>query len=654
MNDRVSKRPPSIYIKDIEPFQTPSNESQANPASPQKTRLDGAATFYDAGIENTKPSGMYRFGRALVNAFKPKSVWRGFGNNRDEKDPSSLAEKIVMHERQLMAEKAYAELKKNGYKGTQQSARTVESVTTPVVKKEPGLDESRDFLHREANVHVTNLCSSTEQERNEKVTEHAVIPIPLVPVSAAHRLVSPMSNASSARKSSLYFRKPSFPNLKKAKSQIHLPAIKKHVPAEPGAGIENVVAEQDLRKQPSRKDIAKQEKLSKKVSDLEIQLEIARRNLKRSMHEGPADSGIQYHKGSRVFKPGALSSLPSERLLNKDLDNANGSGVLEAEAKDMHESLSERQAVLRCAGDRGEPFQANSTSPLKKENIDPFNQHNSCKKRSLESRHEQDIPSVGEYIDVSKARSNTTESERPKRNLRSSSKMKDNVDTSAGAYESGNQGSILPAPRGSSKKALETVPPLPPLHNLHTDILETVPPLPTAHHSFDSPQVDHARLLSMRSIGDMKTPFGRHPDDLANLRKEFPMASARQLALYINNLSKESKITDHTSLAHHNQVVVPPLARPRSLSPLKIEPRKASKGRKSPLQTSHHNGNSVSKATDMDLMERRASGAIDLTKPPVQLSVSSITPTAAAKKVENEKPLPTIQKEDYEWPDDVF
>lgn len=80
-------------------------------------------TLYDAGIESSKPSGMVRFGKALANALNP-SGWRGFTGIWKEKDkPAVDPGKALMDERQEKAQKAYAELKKSGFKGTQGSSR---------------------------------------------------------------------------------------------------------------------------------------------------------------------------------------------------------------------------------------------------------------------------------------------------------------------------------------------------------------------------------------------------------------------------------------------------------------------------------------------------------------------------------------------------
>ena len=653
MNDRVSNKPPSIYMKAGDAMEGLSNPSHKKAVLRKAVGMEGNTTSYDAGIEVSKPSGVYRFGRALVNAFKPITVWRGFSNNREEKDQNLPSEKSLMQERQLKAEKAYAELKKNGYKGTQPSSRTVECLSIPVIKVEPAIDERRHYPLRDSGVDVDGYCPSTESEHNDQVLTPARTPIPLPPTPPTRRMVSPTSNASSPRKSSLHFRKPSFQNLKKVKSQIQLPSMKRPMSIEPESGGEHSTVQRDLRKQPSRKDIAKQVKLSKKVSNLEAQLEIARLNLRRSMHETPADANIQLHRGPRAFKPGALASLPSERLLSKGLViNERGEALRTEEAEAVYESFSEKQAMLSSGDDQEEIAGVDAASQLEKELVDSFKQHNLCKKRNRESRPDVDIPSTTEPVDANIVESSGVKEERPKRRLRSSSKIQEIIVTSADDCKILEQGSVLRTPSIRPHQALEEV-----------------PPLPTAQVVFDPSQVDQARLLSMRCIGDMKTPFGRHPEDLDNLRKEFPMISTDQLARYVDKLSRDdTKVTDHTSLAHHHQEVVAPLlARPRSVSPIKSEPRKAPKPIRPALQICNYNSNSTilkPNGTTTDAMEqcRVLSGTVDLVKSPVgqgQLLPpfpNLIAPVVSGgdRKVENEKPTPIIQKEEYEWPDDVF
>lgn len=118
MNDRVSNKPPSPYLGEEKAL------DQYAAVQPASTRMSvDTDTFYDAGIESNKPSGMYRFGKALTSVFNP-SAWRGINSLFKEKEKHTLDPgKALMDERQEKARKAYDELKKTGFKGTQGSSR---------------------------------------------------------------------------------------------------------------------------------------------------------------------------------------------------------------------------------------------------------------------------------------------------------------------------------------------------------------------------------------------------------------------------------------------------------------------------------------------------------------------------------------------------
>ena len=143
MHDRVSNKPPSPYLGDEKGLE---HNAAVQPAS---TRISvDTDTFYDAGIETTKPSGMYRFGKALASAFNP-SAWRGINSIWKEKEKHTLDPgKALMNDRQEKAQKAYAELKKAGFKGTQGGPRLSmtgtynESIRARLVDRLIGFKES--------------------------------------------------------------------------------------------------------------------------------------------------------------------------------------------------------------------------------------------------------------------------------------------------------------------------------------------------------------------------------------------------------------------------------------------------------------------------------------------------------------------------------
>lgn len=311
MNDKVSQRPPSLYTRDEQAM-----EEYANMHGKGLGQMDmDIDVTFDAGIESHKPSGMFRFGKAIANAFKPLTAWQGMFKEK-EKETSTSPEKNILQERQAKAAEAYADLKKSGYKGTQ-AYRGVQDL--------PAIDvqdtKKQNALFRDSGIDMGGEpCSEwTPNDQLIGLTDALLVP----PPPSKARVASALSNTSSARKSSHHLRKPSLQGLKKVASQIHLSPVKKPSETPPLPFLKIDHASEDtvlrppvgsgLRSEPSKRDIAKQFKLGKKVSDLEYKLETARRELELSVSNAPPVPDLPAHVGRKTFKPGALPSLPSER-----------------------------------------------------------------------------------------------------------------------------------------------------------------------------------------------------------------------------------------------------------------------------------------------------------------------------------------------------
>ncbi|OJJ49860.1 hypothetical protein ASPZODRAFT_139213 [Penicilliopsis zonata CBS 506.65] len=260
MNDSVSEKPPSIFLRD---------EAQHQHQQQQRA------------------SGVFRFGKALVSAFNPFGVWSnvsdiwrgphaspsgaGAGNPDTRNADDTLAR----------AERAYAELKKAGYKGTIKGSYL----------QDHGTSSEHPPPAQWSAAHSRQSSAATETQ-----------------VGGSHRR---HDSGSSSIRSSLH-------DLRRAKSALGT--------LYSGRGSE----ESDrtgVRKQQSRKDLLRQEKLLKKVSNLEEKLERARRELRELARGEDVDMADQReiqrdnqrgqtHTYPRRFVPGALPSLPSERLLD--------------------------------------------------------------------------------------------------------------------------------------------------------------------------------------------------------------------------------------------------------------------------------------------------------------------------------------------------
>ena len=321
MNDRASKRPPSLFTREEEAME----EYARSQGQGQDTRMD---MNYDAGIEANKASSVFRFGKAIANAFKPLTAWPGINGMWKEKEkPSNISpEKKIMEERQARAVEAYAELKKSGYRGTQAlSHREIQKV--PVIKPQES-EHQPDTSFRDSGIDMD--CGQPLREHHPNDQLIGSTDLLHVPPPVKGRSASPFSDISSARKSSLHIRKPSLQGLKKVASQIHISPAKRQpdnhtsTPIESNYPTESAAASssaQPLRKEPSKRDMARQYKLGKKVSDLENKLETARRELELSISSAPPVPELPAHVARKPFKPGNLPSLPSERNMSPQKDD---------------------------------------------------------------------------------------------------------------------------------------------------------------------------------------------------------------------------------------------------------------------------------------------------------------------------------------------
>ena len=173
--------------------------------------------------------------------------------------------------------------------------------------------ESRPISFNDSAIDIDDYRSSIDhKEGNQSTQDEEVMPAPNIPY--VDRSITPAPSGS-GRRSSLNLRTPSFQTLKKATSHIQLPSVKRQSTAPEGGE-----AAQQVKKQPSKKDLAKQQKLVKRVSNLESQLETARQELEQSLASTPATQPVG-RTTRKAFKPGALPSLPSERLLNEHLND---------------------------------------------------------------------------------------------------------------------------------------------------------------------------------------------------------------------------------------------------------------------------------------------------------------------------------------------
>ena len=276
MNDSVSEKPPSIFLRD-------------------DWHLEGEKGLNHTAGASHKSSGIFRFGKAIASAFNPFGGW---GSVSDVWKGGSAEENQQQHQQPenddiARVQQAYEELKKAGFKGTVKGA----------------------YTQGGAQAESSNLPDQTWKAIQEKMDYKQ-------PSGAVNHLRQ-TSGESQNTTSSTSIR--TLTDLRKAKSSLGITSVKNN----PGRGSEESECP-DLRKQKSRKDILRQAKLLKKVSNLEDKLTRAKRELSelrgdqkeeepvpaRTMAlEAIAQQEKPYYP--KKFVPGALPTLPSERCLEE-------------------------------------------------------------------------------------------------------------------------------------------------------------------------------------------------------------------------------------------------------------------------------------------------------------------------------------------------
>ena len=602
---------------------------------------------YDAGIESNKPSGMFRFGKAIASAFNSANLWQGLNGvwKEREKENQAKPDRDIL---KAKAEQKYAELKKSGYKGTQTAPTRPESQEVPEIKHRD-TDESRHSSFRDSGVYVDELQSSSDRRGSDKFITSTESLMPPPPMTAGHRSASPFSDASSGRRSSFLFQKPSLEGLKRIKSQVHLPSIKRS--AENATSLPSTekggAAGPGLRREGSRLDTAIQYKLIKKVSDLENKLEIARRELEQSIHRAPPVPDLPERVGRKQFVPGALPSLPSERLLTPQAqgndDITDGRHVRTATTVD-------RSSATISTEDKDHT--------LAEHNTKAEDEYGEAAKQALWNKRASEIATRNAAARQSRKLSADIKSD----DVMESEPAKDSVSKKRSGGRRKSQEQNFSGSFGSSgvqKRPLKLYVKNP--RNAPVTNEEEVPPLPVKRTVFDPIKVDQAQIMAMRAIPDTHVPFGKAWDDMKNLRKVYPDATEAELVTYVSRQSAPKKLTDHTSVSHVDRPSSPFLGRPGSTSPMKTRARASRHGISPPppslssAKKFHRNLEGVTSPTPANRKSHNAENEeahSSAKKEPLRTSEES----AKAARASLDKPLPDVKTDtdEFEWDDDVF
>jgi hypothetical protein len=338
-DDHVSEKPPSVLFQDVPRTTGSTSDDRSKPSNHLEKR----------------GSGIFRFGKAIASAFHPFGAW---GNKSDASShDASKAQKELMKQRQARAEKTYAELKKSGFKG----------IGTPMAVDPDAADETWNAIQETMDYRMAadDRASPDHSRRSREQNVAAEPPTPACDDTGLSKFKS-------------------LSDLRKRTSTLNLPSMRQRdvSPAPAPSDRESEDSHAPVQRRQSRRDLSRQARLLKKVSNLEDKLDRARRELRELANpeeESSLPSICLDDSHTRKFVPGALPSLPSERLLHdqagadhpaKSHDNNNNNDS-EPERR-MRSSASPKQPRKLSKARR--PAGKDSLSPRKrKSSAEPTN-----------------------------------------------------------------------------------------------------------------------------------------------------------------------------------------------------------------------------------------------------------------------------------------
>jgi hypothetical protein len=288
----------------------------------------------------------FRFGRSLAASFHPVRMWKQvFEETQEELRQKNLAEIRRKKALKEEAERRYAQMKASGQ-------------FEPRVLSRASLADSNITL-RDSGVIFASGTPSTEHKR---ATSHGSS---LANFASESETPEVAPSATKTFRSRLSFKRPSLQNLrfdlKRAKSDYHLAAAA-NSQRDSSSSVSPVKAEfggSALKSSQSKIDMRKQYKLSKRVSNLESKLQLARKELDDALIEASPmpKLGNKYERFTPystvkrpTFVPGKLESLPSERLLDP-------SQHYNLETDEAKQVMDERAKATDGEADSADPLQ---------------------------------------------------------------------------------------------------------------------------------------------------------------------------------------------------------------------------------------------------------------------------------------------------------
>lgn len=322
LTDKPSQKPPSAFTRIISADSGPLEHVDAlmtdyhNDMSSHEESTDdlpvGTDVFnFKTTNEPEQTSAFYRFGRRLASSFRPVAMWNKIWNETKEELLQNNIELERRKRQRLQAAHQYAIMKQTGQIPTKKSFANFGSIS----QRDSGVEMVEQNRLSVSESYPAPPRNGTTSRADSRLTE---------------------ADGEKTLRGRMHFTRPSLSNLrlnmKRARSDVNLFGSSNRESPTSVSPLKADAGVTELRQSQSRVDLKKQHKLNKRVSDLEMKLYVARKELDDALNDASPmpKIGSKYERFTplstmrRKFVPGGLPSLPSERLLDAQSETQNG------------------------------------------------------------------------------------------------------------------------------------------------------------------------------------------------------------------------------------------------------------------------------------------------------------------------------------------
>jgi hypothetical protein len=325
LTDKPSEKPPSVFTKmprsesdnslRVDEMMEDYHDDVSVPrySTIKRPHAHQRATVNMETYGKSEGRGLFQFGRQLAASFNPATLWQRWWNEPKDEPMQGASEADEKARQKAEVEARYAEMKKNGQFGFQTVRRRPSGVSEDLQTPRDSAIEIDSLQNTRTMSRASGLMPPVDDTTSRSESE--------VPDAATKQ--------NKTLKSRLHFKKPSLSNikddLKRVKSDLNLGAAARQ--RESSSSVSPVKQDFEnsaLKRSQSKFDLKKKHKLSKRVSDLEVKLEQAKKELDEALVDAsPAPKLTTKYptfKPSGTLRksklvPGKLPSLPSERIL---------------------------------------------------------------------------------------------------------------------------------------------------------------------------------------------------------------------------------------------------------------------------------------------------------------------------------------------------